>query len=103
MTQVAQRGHLPGSTAASPLEVEQRLRGDSTRALVHTQGLSSLNEDLFAGHAGLRDALTAEVKARSDAEKALARAVRAQAQGARGGITPTRPTAVAAAGPGEFS
>ena len=89
MPQAAQRDHLLGSTAAFPLEVEQRVRGDSTRALV--QGLSSLNENLFAGHAGLRDALTAEVKARSDAKKALARAVRSQAQlqGAQGGITPT--------------
>ena len=64
MAQAAQRGHLLGSTAIFPLEVEQRLRGDSTRALV--QGLSALNEDLFKGHAGLREALTAEVKARSD-------------------------------------
>jgi len=40
------------------MEVEQRLRGDSTRALV--QGLSALNEDLFKGHAGLSEALADE-------------------------------------------
>ena len=85
------KGPLVGvhSSAVFPLEVKRRLRGDSARALV--QGLSALNEDLFAGHAGLRDALTAEVKARSDAKKApaLARDVRAQAQGA-GGAAPAR-------------
>ena len=68
MTQAAQRGHLLGSTAIFPLEVEHRLRGDSTRALV--QGPSGLNGDLLTGHDGLRDALAAEVKARSDAKKA---------------------------------
>ena len=81
MTQAAQRGHLLGSTAGAifPLEVEQRLRGDSTRALV--KGPSALDKGLCTGHAGLRDALTAEVKARGrlDAKKALARDVRAQA------------------------
>ena len=84
------------------MEVEQRLRGDSTRALV--QGLSALNEDLFKGHVGLSEALAAEVKARSDAKKALAREARTQAQGAQGaapaqrrplgGVSPP-PTAVA--------
>ena len=82
MAPVAQREHLLGSTAAFPMEVEQRLRGDSTRALV--QGLSALNEDLFKGHVGLSEALADEVKARSDAKKALARAARTQAQGAPG-------------------
>ena len=33
MAQAAQRGHLLGSTDVSPLEVEQRRRGDCTRAL----------------------------------------------------------------------
>ena len=63
-------------TAVFPLEVEQRFRGDSTRALVH--GLSALNEDLFKGHAGLSEALAAEVKTRPDAKKALAREVSAR-------------------------
>ena len=67
--------------------VEQRLRGDSTRALV--QGLSALNEDLFKGYVGLSEALADEVKARSDAKKALARAARTQAHGAQG-VAPTR-------------
>ena len=104
MTQAAQKDHLLGSTAVFPLEVEQRLRGDSTRALV--QGLSALDKDLSKGHAGLQEALIAEVNARyrSDATKALARAVRAQAQGAQGaalarrrpaGGVPPPPTAVA--------
>ena len=84
MAPAAQREHLLGSAAVFPMEVEQRLRGDSTRALV--QGLSALNEDLFKGHAGLsaREALANEVKARSDAKKALARAARTQAHGAQG-------------------
>ena len=34
MAPAAQRGHRPGSTDVFPLEVEQRRRGDSTRALV---------------------------------------------------------------------
>ena len=90
--------------AVFPLEVGQRPRGDSATALA--QGLSALNEGLFAGNACLRDALTAEVKARSDidAKKALARDVHAQAHGARGGAPARRlspggisppPTAVA--------
>ena len=83
MAPAAQRGHLLGSAAVFPMEVEQRLRGDSTRALV--QGLSALNEDLFKGHAGLSEALAAEVKSRSDAKKALARAARTQAHGVQGG------------------
>ena len=102
MTLAAQKQHLLGSTAAFPMEVEQRLQGDSTRALV--QGLSALNEDLFKGHVGLSEALAAEVKARPDAKKALARAARTQAQGAPGaaparrfplGGEPPPPTAVA--------
>ena len=57
-----------------PLEVEHRLRGDSTRALQLVQGLFALNEGWFAGRAGLKDAPTAEVRARArpDAKKALA-------------------------------
>ena len=82
MAPAAQREHLLGSTAAFPMEAEQRLRGDSTRDLV--QGLSALNEDLSKGHVGLSEALPNEVKARSDARKALARAARTQAQGAPG-------------------
>ena len=84
MAPAAQRGHLLGSAAVFPtsMEVEQRLRGDSTRALV--QGLSALNEDLFKGHAGLSEALAAEVKSRSDAKKALARAARTQTHGVQG-------------------
>ena len=39
---------------------------------------------LFTGHAGLRDGLTADVKARSDAKKALARAARTQTHGVQG-------------------
>ena len=84
MAPAAQREHLLGSTAAFPMEVEQRLRGDSTRALQLVQGLSALNEDLFKGHVGLSEALADEVKARPDAKKALARAARTQAQGAPG-------------------
>ena len=74
MTQAAQRGHLLGSTVIFPLEVEQRTRGDFTRALV--QGPSALDKDLCTGHDGLRDALTAEMKAHGqpDAKKALAMA-----------------------------
>ena len=82
MAPAAQRGHLLGSAAVFPMEVEQRLRGDSTRALV--QGLSALNEDLFKGHAGLSEALANEVKSRSDAKKALAREARTQAHGVQG-------------------
>ena len=82
MAPAAQRGHLLGSAAVFPMEVEQRLRGDSTRALV--QGLSALNEDLFKGHAGLSEALADEVKSRSDAKKALARAARTQTHGVQG-------------------
>ena len=82
MAPEAQRGHLLGSAAVFPMEVEQRLRGDSTRALV--QGLSALNEDLFKGHAGLSEALANEVKSQSDAKKAWARAARTQAHGAHG-------------------
>ena len=82
MTPAAQREHLLGSTAVFPLEVEQRRRGDSTRALA--QGPSALNEGLFKGLVGLSEALAAEVKARSDAKKALTRASRTQAQGAPG-------------------
>ena len=69
-----------------PLEVEQRLRGNSTRALV--QGLPVLDRGLNNGHDALRDALTAEVNtlARPDLKKALARAARAQAQGAQGAV-----------------
>ena len=81
MPPAAQREHLLGSAAVFPLEVEQRLRGDSARALA--QGLSALNEDLFKGHVGLSEALAAEVKARSDAKNALAREARTQAQGAQ--------------------
>ena len=46
-----------------------------------------MDKGLCNGHAGLelRDALTAEVKARSDTKKAPARDVRAQAQGAAAG------------------
>ena len=51
----------------------------------------SQNEDLFLkgrkpikGHVGLSEALANEVKARSDAKKALARAARTQAHGAQG-------------------
>ena len=103
MAPAAQREHLLGSAAVFPvaMEVEQRLRGDSTRALV--QGLFALNEDLSKGHVGLSEALPNEVKARSDARKALARAARTQAQAragcaggsaspampSRGGVTPT--------------
>ena len=82
MAPAAQRGHLLGSAAVFPMEVEQRLRGDSTQALV--QGLSALNEDLFKGHAALSEALAVEVKSRSDAKKALARAARAQTHGVQG-------------------
>ena len=82
MAPAAQRGHLLGSAAVFPMEVEQRLRGDSTRALV--QGLSALNEDLFKGHAALSEALAVEVKSRSDAKKALARAARTQTHGVQG-------------------
>ena len=86
MTPAAQREfeHLLGSTAVFPLEVGQRLWDDSTRALA--QGLSALNEGLFKGHVGLSEALAAEVKARSDAKRALvlARGARTQAQGAQG-------------------
>ena len=84
MAPAAQRGHLLGSAAVFPMEVEQRLRGDSTRALV--QGLSALNEDLFKGHAGLSETLANEVKSRSDAKKALARAARTQAHGVQGAV-----------------
>ena len=87
MAPAAQRGHLLGSAAVFPMEVEQRLRGDAIRALV--QGLSALNKDLFKGHVGLSEALANEVKARSDAKKALARAARTQAQGAPG-VAPAR-------------
>ena len=83
MAPAAQRGHLLGSAAVFPMEVEQRLRGDSTRALQLVQGLSALNEDLFKGHVGLSGALANEVKARPDAKKALARAARTQAHGAQ--------------------
>ena len=78
MTEAAQRDHLLGSTTIFLLEVEQCLRGNSTKALV--QGLSALDKDLSMrnGHAALRDAIAAEVKARSAARKALARDVRAQ-------------------------
>ena len=89
MTEAAQRGHLMGSTAIFPLEVEQRLRGNSTKALV--QGLFALDRDLTNGHAALIDALAAEVKARPDAKKAMVRAVRAQAQGAQGAAPVRRP------------
>ena len=52
----------------------------------------SLNEDLFKGHVGLSEALAAEVKARPDAKKALAREARAQAQSSQGaqGAAPAR-------------
>ena len=61
----AQRGHLLGSGSATifPLEVGQRLRGNSTKALI--LGISALDTDLSNGHAalGLRDAVAAEAKA----------------------------------------
>ena len=56
MTQAAQRGHLLGSKATFPLEVEQSPWGDSARALV--QGLSAFDTGLCTRHAGLRGALT---------------------------------------------
>ena len=87
MAPAAQREHLLGSAAVFPMEVEQRLRGDSTRALV--QGLSALHEDLFKGRVGISEALADEVKARSDAKKALARAARTHAHGAQG-VAPAR-------------
>ena len=66
------------------LEVERRLRGDSTQDLV--QEPSGLNKGLCTGHVGLRDALIADVKTRLDDKKSLAKDVRAlgQAQGTHG-------------------
>ena len=43
-----------------------------------------MDKDLSNGHAALRDAVAAEVKAKLADRKALARGVRAQAQGAWG-------------------
>ena len=97
-------GPRPSNIFPLAMEVEQRLRGDSTRALV--QGLSALDSGLCNGHSGRRGALAVEVKARSDAKKGLARDERAQARarGTRGGApagrhpqggAPPPPTALA--------
>ena len=76
---MGQKAHLLSSEEISPLEVERRLRGVATKALV--DGFHKVDVGLNLGHAALREDISAEVQrlaAIKEAAKAAAETAGAQ-------------------------
>ena len=76
---VGQKAHLLSSEERSPLELERRLRGVATKALV--DGFHEVDVGLNLGHAALREDISAEVQrlaAIKEAAKAAAKTTGAQ-------------------------
>ena len=83
---VGQKAHLLSSGERFPLEVERRLRGVATKALV--DGFHEVDVGLNLDHAALREDISAEVQrlaAIKEAAKAAAKMAGAQLQGAAPG------------------
>ena len=89
---VGQKARLLGSEERFPLEVERRLRGVATKALVDGFHEVAMDVGLDLGHAALREDISAEVQrpaAIKEAAKAAAKAAGAQgAAPAAGGQAP---------------
>jgi len=97
-----QKAHLLSSEGVSPPEVERRLRGVATKALV--DGFHEVNVGLNLGHAALREKISAEVQrlaAIKEAAKAAAKEAGAQGPASCGQAPQGMPVAQEAAIPAQ--